>query len=171
MKAQPDSCSAKLACRRLSDRSWEGSSFQSTCKVRQPQNRKACDRGALGPHIRSANRGFPGGSGGKVGFPKDSPLEPSGDRQALVLAVQLAAPWPVELHVRCPRITTPHRWAPLAQEPPADLQLPCWNAGHKTVPSLIVFATCLPLPFWPNWKLDPAASEAALRTGGMVEAA
>ena len=106
---------------------------------------KACDKGALGPHMRSANRGLPGGSGGKTGFPKDSPPESSGDRQALLLTVQLAAPWFAELHVRCPRVTTPHLCAPLGQDAPLILQLPCWNAGHKTVPSRIVLATDLPL--------------------------
>lgn len=104
--------------------------------------------------MRSANDGGSpppsGGDGGNSYCTKGPPPGPSGDPQALVFTVQPAAPWFAELHFLCPLVTTPQRWAPSGQEAPLTLQFPFWKAAQRVAPSLMVFATALPLTFCPS---------------------
>ena len=89
----------------------------------------AWERGAFGPHMRSAKSGAStfakGGSGGKGASPEASLPTLPGHPQAFTFTWQVEAPWFPELQVRCPLVTTPQRWAPLGQEDPLTLQLPC----------------------------------------------
>ena len=90
---------------------------QSMVTHRQPQNKKALDKGALGPASNSATMSPPHAAGIDRTPSKESPHP-------------VQASWPFLM-------TTPHRCCPLLHLPLLVVQLPSWHAWHREAPSRI----------------------------------